>query len=198
MTLLMVSYQAVSQRAELLPTIARTLTRVYRRTSSNALRSRLEQLQQVTSSADSDCDATVDSDSSRVMLLSSVEVPLWFLTRSKLIDPLACRVFKSLSTSNRMSSGSHEMLDETLDDMEDVMLDEEQASTSDAYGDLDAAYHVDLFQEHSLDVITNERADSADGDTFRVHFQNEVEFDGMDNFSDNTVSLVRSESFANV
>ena len=40
------------------------------------------------------------------------------------------------------------MLDETLDGVEDVMLDEEQASTFDTYGDLDTAYHIDLFQEH--------------------------------------------------
>ena len=197
MTLLMVWCQAVSQRADLLPTIARTLTRVHRRTSSSGLRNKLERLQQVTNSADSDCDATVDSDSIRVVLLSSVEVRLWFLTRSKLIDTLACRVLKSFSTSDRMSSGSDEMLDETSDGVGDVMLDEEQASTLDAYGD-DAAYHVDLFKEHSLDGITNEGADLPDGRPFWEHFQNEVEFDGVDNSSDNTVSSVRSESYANI
>ena len=58
------------------------------------------------------------------------------------------------------------MLDETLDDVGDVMLDEEQALTFDAYGDLDAAYHVDLFQEHSLDGITNEAADPSNGELF--------------------------------
>ena len=47
-----------------------------------------------------------------------------------------------------MSSGSHEMLDETFDGVGDIMLDEEQGSTFDAYSDLDTAYHVDLFQEH--------------------------------------------------
>ena len=193
----MVWYQAVSQRADLLPTIARTLTRVHRRTSSSGLRNKLERLQQVTNSADSGCDATVDSDSIRVVSLSSVEVRLWFLTRSKLIDTLACRVLKSFSTSDRMSSGSDEMLDETSDGVGDVMLDEEQASTLDAYGD-DAAYHVDLFKEHSLDGITNEGADLPDGHPFWEHFQNEVEFDGVDNSSDNTVSSVRSESYANI
>ena len=90
------------------------------------------------------------------------------------------------------------MLDETLDGVEDMMLDEEQASTFDEYGDLDAACHVDLFQEHSLDMITNDRADLTDGDLFYGHFQNEVEFDGVDNFSDNAMSSVRSESCANV
>ena len=89
------------------------------------------------------------------------------------------------------------MLDETLDGVGDVMLDEEQASTFDAYGDLDTAYHVDLFQEYSLDGITNEGADPPDGDFLWEHFQNEVEFDGVDNFSDNTISSVRSESYAN-
>ena len=89
------------------------------------------------------------------------------------------------------------MLDETLDGVGDVMLDEEQASTFDAYSDSNAAYHVDLFQEHSLDGITNEGADPPDGNLFCEHFQNEVEFDGMDNFSDNTKSSVRSESYVN-
>ena len=68
-----------------------------------------------------------------------------------------------------MSVGSHEMLDETLDGVGDVMLDEGQASTNDTYGDLDAAYHVDLFQEHSLNRIDNEGADSPDGDLFWEH-----------------------------
>ena len=192
MTLLMVSYQAVSQRADLLPTIARALTRVHGRTSSSGLRNKIERLQH-----DSNRDATVDSDSNRVVLLSSVELRLWFLTRSKLIDTFACRVLKSFSTSNRMSSGSHEMLDETLDGVGDLMLDEEQASTFDTHGDFDAAYHVDLFQEHSLDGIRNEGADPPDDDLFWEHFQDEVEFDGMDNFSDNTKSSVRSESYVN-
>ena len=196
MTLLMVSYQAVSQRAGLLPTIASTLTRVCRRTSSGGLKNKLELLQQATNSADSDCDAAAESDSNRVVLLSSVEVQLWFLTRSKLVDTSACRVLKSFSTSRRMYSVSHEMLDETLDSAGDVMLDEEQASTSDAYGDLDAAYTVDLFQEHLLDGITNQAPESPHGDLFWEH-QNEVEFDGVDNFSDNITSSVGSESYVN-
>lgn len=108
----------------------------------------------------------MDSDANCNALLSSVEVRLWFLTRSKLIDCLACKNLKSFSISNRMISGSHELPDETLDGVGDEMLDEEQASTSDSYDDLNTAYHFDLFQEHSLDGITNEAADSPDGDLF--------------------------------
>lgn len=89
------------------------------------------------------------------------------------------------------------MLDETLDGVGDVMLDEEQASTFDTLGDSGAAFHVDLFQEHSLDGNSNEGADLPDGDLFCEHFQNEVDFDGMYNYSDNTESSVRAESYAN-
>ena len=89
------------------------------------------------------------------------------------------------------------MLDETLDGVGDLMLDEEQASTLNTHGDSDPACHVDLFQEHSLDGISNEGADPLDDDLFCEHFQTEVEFDGMDNFSDNTKFSVRSESYTN-
>ena len=129
------------------------------------------------------------------MFLSRVEVRLWFLTRSKLIDTTACRGLKSLNISKQKVSGSHEMLDETIDGAEDVMLDEEQASIFDAYGHLDTPYHVDLFQEHSLDGISDE-VDHLDGDLFWGHSQNEVDFDRMEIFDNDTTSSVHSEPYA--
>lgn len=51
------------------------------------------------------------------------------------------------------------MLDESLDVAGDVLLDQDEAPIFDLFGDameLDAADHLDLFQEHSLTEAADE------------------------------------------
>ncbi len=182
-TLLIVCYQAISQRTGLLPTIARTVSRVYLRTKSNRLKHKLRRLQELPLSSYLDHGSTEDFDSSSAMFSSSVETRLWFLTQSKLIDPCACRALKSLSTSYKRGFGSHEMLDESLNDAGDVMLDEDEAPIFDAYGDameLDEVNHSDLFQEHSLDDIADKEEEPLDDDLFWEHSQDEVAYDRVE------------------
>ena len=115
--------------------------------------------------------------------------------QSKLIDPCACRVLKSLSTSNKRGFGSHEMLDESLNDAGDVMLDGDEAPIFDAYGDameLDEANHSDLFQERPLAGIADEGEEPLDDDLFWEHSQDEVAYDRvetLDDDNDSTSSL---------
>lgn len=103
----------------------------------------------------------MDSDSNNVVFTSCVEARLWLLTRSKLIDPLACRALKSLGSSTGSRFLSHEVLDELLDGTEDVMLDEDEPQDSLAHGDLDTACHVDLFSDE-----TSDEDDLLDDDSF--------------------------------
>lgn len=185
-------YQAVTQRTALLPIIARTVARVYRRTNTSGLKDELKRLQEVSISNYLDRGSTENFDSSSVIFSSSIEARLWFLMQSKLIDPLACRALKSLSTSNQSSFGSHEMLDESLEGAEDVMLDgDEAAPMFDAYGDvmeLDPGYQADLFQENCPDGIAGDRENSLDDDLFWDHSQDEIAHDGMETLDDDTMT----------
>ena len=113
---------------------------------------------------------------SSITFSSSVEARLWFLTRSKLIDPFACRGLKSLKTPHDTGWGLHEMLDEPLDDARDVMFGEDEAPILGAYGDameLDEADHLDLSQEHSLNGIAEGGDALSDADLFWEHSQDQ-------------------------
>ena len=187
----MVPYQAVAQRAALLPIIATSMSRVYRRTDTSGLKYKLKQLKEVSVNNYLDRGSTENSDSSSVILSSSIKARLWFLMQSKLIDPLACRGLKSLSTPNKPGFGSHEMLDESLEGAEDVMLDGDEAAMFDAYGDLmelDPGYQVDLFQEHSPDGIADDGENFLDDDLFWDHSQDEIAHDGMETLDDDTMT----------
>lgn len=121
---------------------------------------------------------------------------LWFLARSKLIDPDACRGLKSLSTSNIPGSGSHEMLDEPSDDAGDVMLDGGEALIFDANGDameLDKTSHLDLFHEQSLDGIVDGGEVPFDGDLFWEHSLDEVAYDKLETLGDKFCGASASE-----
>ena len=138
------------------------MSRVFCRTNSSPLRNKLRQLQELPSSSHLDHGSTEDADSNCTMFLSSVEARLWFLMQSKLTDPFACRGLKSLSTSNKLGSGAHEMLDSSFDDAGDVTLNGEEATSFDTNScimELDEVNHLDLFQEHSLDDSTDEGED---------------------------------------
>ena len=148
MTLLMIYHQAVSQRTELLPIIAGSVSRVYRRTRSDRLRHQIRRIQEISVSNVLDLGITEGSDS---MFPTCVEARLWFLTRSKLIDPLACKSLKPLRASNTADLGLHEMLDESVGSPGDVMLDGYENSILEACSDvmeLDAANQSDLSLEH--------------------------------------------------
>ena len=97
------------------------------------------------------------------------------LTRSKLIDPLACRGLKSLRTSDRTRSDLHEMLDESVDDSGDVMLDGDGLPNSDAVMEIDAAEHIGTSQEdsHFPDVVADEGEEHLDNDYFWDHGQDD-------------------------
>ena len=169
---------------------------VYRRTNSSRLRNKLRRLQESPLSSHLDRGSTEDSNSSSDIFSSSVEARLWFLTQSKLFDPFACRGLKSLNTSNKTSLGSQEMLDESLDDAEDVMLDGNEVRILDGYGDameLDEANHVDLFHEHSLDGIADEGEEPWDNNLFRKHSQDEVSYNRGENLDNDTTSSVNNE-----
>lgn len=125
----------------------------------------------------------MDSGSNSVMFSSYVEARLWLLTRSKLIDPLACRALKSLNPSTGFGVLSHQVLDESLDGAEDVMLDEDEPPDPLGHGDPDPAYHVGLFQEHSSDETSDEEDDILDDDTFWEHPQDEVAYDSIGSLS---------------
>lgn len=127
---------------------------------------------------------------------SSVEVRLWFLTRSKLIDPFACRCLKSLGTFNKTGLGSYEMLDDLLDDVGDEMLDRNEAPAYDAYGDameLDEANHLDLFQEHFPDGTSEEVEKPLDNDLFWEHSQDEVAYDSGETVDGDIASSAHDE-----
>lgn len=175
------------------------MCRVYRRTNSSCLRHKLRRLQELSLSSYLDHGSTEDSDSSGAIFSSVVEARLWFLTRSKLIDALACRSLKSLSTSGTTDFGLHEMLDESLDDAGDVMLDGDEAPIFDAYGDameLDEANHLDLFREHSLGGIDDEEEEHLEDDLLWKHSRDEVACDGVETLDNNTASYVHDESNA--
>lgn len=188
--------KAVSQRTDLLPMIARTVSRVYRRTNSSRLRHKLKRLQESSLSSYLDHGSNEDFDSSSAMSPSSVEVRLWFLTRSKLIDPFACRCLKSLGTFNKTGLGSYEMLDDLLDDVGDEMLDRNEAPAYDAYGDameLDEANHLDLFQEHFPDGTSEEVEKPLDNDLFWEHSQDEVAYDSGETVDGDIASSAHDE-----
>ena len=74
-----------------------------------------------------------------------------------------------MNTSNKTGLGSQEMLDESLDDAGDTMLDGDEDQISDSYGDameLDEANYVDLLHEHSLDEIAHEGEEPWDNNIF--------------------------------
>ncbi len=108
------------------------------------------------------------------MFSSFIEERLWCLTRSKLVDPFACRGLKPLSTSNRVGFGSDRMLDESLDDAENVMLDGDEAHACGDAMELDIANPLDLSQEHYLKEVVNAEEDSLDDDLFWEHSRHEV------------------------
>ena len=157
------------------------MSRLYRHTGSSRLKHKLRQLQESSTGSYLDCGSIEDSDPSGATISSSVEVRLWFLTHSKLIDPVACRGLKSLSILNKPGLESHEMLDKSLDDAGDVMLDGDEAPIFDANGDameLDEANHLDLFREYSMGGIDDKGEDPFNGDLFWEHSQDEVAYDG--------------------
>ena len=88
------------------------------------------------------------------------------------------------------------MLDESSDGVGDVMLDEDEPQNFNAYGELDAAYHMDLFQEHSLDGNADEEVDLLDDDLFWEHSEDEVVYDGMESLDDVIPSSVPNDSHA--
>ena len=158
------------------------MSRVYCRSTSSRLRHKLNRLQELSDSSYVDHDLTEDSRSSSAAFSFSVEARLWYLTWNNLIDPVACRVLKPLRVSNKEGLGSHEMLDESLDDAGDVMLDQDEASVFDANTDameLDEANRLDSFQEHSLD---DEGEEALDEDLFWQH--DEVAYDGVKSIED--------------
>ena len=139
-----------------------------RRTNSSRLRHKFSRLQEFSLSSHLDHGSIKDSSSGSATCSSSVEVRLWFLTRSKLFDPFACKGLKSLNI-NKPGLGSQEMLDESFDDAEDEMLDGNEARIFDSYGDameLDEANYLDLFHEHSLDEIAHEGEEPWDNNIF--------------------------------
>ena len=94
------------------------------------------------------------------------------------------------------------MLDETLEDAGDVMLDgggdEDKAPMFDAYGDsmeLDGANHLDLFEEHSLDGFADEGEELLDDDFLSEHAQGEILYDGADSLDADTTSAMRESSY---
>lgn len=175
--------KAFSQRTGLLPTTARALSRVYRRTDSSGSRHKLRQLQELPLSSYLGRGSTEDFDPHGATFSSSVKARLWFLTQSKLIDPVACRGFKSLSTSSIPALRSHEMLDELLDDAGGEMLDGKEALTFNAIGDameLDEAKRLDIFREYSLDGTADEGEELLDDDHLWGRAQYEVTHDGVE------------------
>ncbi|KAM0803221.1 hypothetical protein BDR22DRAFT_56501 [Usnea florida] len=169
--------KAVSQRFGLLPTISRTVSRINSRTNSSRLREKLHRLQLSPRSY----LLTRDRDSTGNTISSFVEARLWFLIQSKLIDPRACRSLKSLRKSNQTGLGSHSVPDEPLEDAGDIMLDgdgdEAEAPMFDAYGEsmeLDGANDLDLFEEHSLVGIADERIEPLDDDFLSGHAEGQI------------------------
>ena len=140
-----------------------------------------------------------DTDSSSDMFSSSVEARLWFLTKSKLIDPLACKGLKSLSISNGTTFGSHGIFDESLDGTEEDMLDGDEAPILDTIGDameLDPPNFLDPFRENVRDEAVNEGKDSLDDDLFWEHAQEEIEYDSAETLEDNSTSSAHDESYS--
>ena len=93
------------------------------------------------------------------------------------------------------------MLDEPLEDAEDIMLDgdgdEAEASILDAYGDsmeLDGANDLDLFEEHSLDLIADERVEPLDDDFLSEHAEGQIVHDGTETLDAGTTSSMRESS----
>lgn len=196
MIMLTVGYQAVSQRTNLLPIIARTVSRVYRRTNSSRLRHKIKRLQESSLGSYSDHGAEQNSESSSAMSSSSVEVWLWFLTRSKLIDPSACRGLKSLGTFNKTGLGSREMLDGLLDEAGDAIMHGSEGRIYGANGDameLDEANHLDLFQEHSANGTDGDGEEPLDNDLFWEHSQDEVAYNSGEPPDGNVTSSVHDE-----
>ena len=131
---------------------------MYRRTNSN---------DEVSLSSELDHSLSEELNSSGHSFSFIVEVRLWLLMQSKLVNPLACRGLKSLSTSSVTGIDSHEMLDDSLDVAGDIMLDEDDAPILDEYGDameLDAPYHVEFPREHSLERFSGEGNDPLNDD----------------------------------
>ncbi len=93
------------------------------------------------------------------------------------------------------------MLDESLNDAGDVMLDEDEAPIFDAYGDameLDEVNYSDLFQEHPLDNIADKGEEPLDDDLFWEHSQDEVAYDRVEalNVDDDSFSSLQNNSCA--
>ena len=139
-----------------------------RRTSSSDVRLKLGQLEGLSFSSCLDPGSAEDYQSNGAGFLFSVETRLWFLTRSKLIERFACRGLKPLSNPDNTDLGSHEMLEESLDEARDIMLDANEAPTLGAYGDameLDEANHLDLLQQHPPHETAEEGQEILDDDT---------------------------------
>ena len=168
---------------------------MYRRTNSSRLKHKLRRLQGLPFSSSLDHGSIEDTDLSSATLSSSVEARLWFLTRSRLIDPLACKALKSLSNTIKTGPGSHGMVEESLHDADDVMLDEGDVSIFDAHSqamELDQVDHLERFQEQSLDRSVDEGQE--DHDLFWEHCQDEVVYDGMESQEDDTTPSLHIDS----
>ena len=133
-----------------------------------------------------------DHDSSSDMLSPSVEVRLWFLTKSRLIDPLACKRLKSLGISNRTGFGSHGILDESLNVAEGVILDGDEDPILDTIGDameIDPPNFLDLSQE-------NAREGSLDDDLLWEHSQEEIKYDSVEAWDNDSTSSAHDDSYS--
>lgn len=97
---------------------------------------------------------------------------------------------------NKTGLGSQEMLDESVDDVEDTMLDGDEARIFDSYGDameLDETNHADLFHEHSLDEFAHEGEEPWDNNNFWQHSQDDVSYDTGETLDDDTTSSANDE-----
>ena len=95
-----------------------------------------------------------------------------------------------------MNLGSHEMLDESYDDVGDVMLDGDEVSILDACSDaieLDEANYVDRFQKPSLNRTAVEREEPWNEDLFWEHSKDEVAYDRTETLEDATTHSSRDD-----
>ena len=98
------------------------------------------------------------------------------------------------------------MLDEPLEDAGNIMLDvdgdgdgdEAEASMFNAYGDsmeLDGANDLDLFEEHSLDGIADERVEPLDDGLLSEHAGVQIVYNGTETLDAGITSAVRESSY---
>ena len=104
--------------------------------------------------------------------------------------------------SNSTGLGSYTVLDEPLENEGDIMLDgdgdEAEALMFDAYGDsmeLDGANDLDLFDDHSLDGIADERVEPLDDDFLSGHAEGHIVYDRTETLDAGTTSAIGERSY---